>query len=60
VAEASDPHTQELAVAVERERRVDDIVAGVVVADVGFVAGGGPFDWPADAARGPRISTSSG
>ena len=54
VAEASDPHAQELAVAVERERSVDDIVAGVVVADVGLVAGGEPFDRPADAARGPR------
>ena len=54
IAEAADAHAEEFAVLVERQRRVDDVVAGVVVADVGFVAGAGPFHRPADAPRRPQ------
>ena len=54
IAEAADAHAEEFAVLIERQRRVDDVVAGVVVADMRLVAGAGPFHRPADAARRPQ------
>ena len=54
IAEAADSHGEELAVLVERKRRIDDVVARVVIADVRFVAGCDPFHRPADAARRPQ------
>jgi hypothetical protein len=41
-------------VLVERQRRVDDVVAGVIVTDMRLVAGAGPLDRSASAARGPK------
>ena len=53
IAETADAHAEEFAVFVERQRGVDDIVARVVVADMGLVARLGPFHRPADLARRP-------
>ena len=54
IAEAPDPHGEELSVLVEGECRVDDVVARVVVADMRFVAGGEPFHRLAGALRRPQ------
>ncbi len=54
IAIAADAHAEKLAVLVERKRGIDDIIACVIVADMRFAAGLGPFHRPADASRRPQ------
>lgn len=54
VAVAADAHAEKLAVSVERECRIDDVFARVIVADMRLVAGLRPFHGPADPARRPQ------
>ena len=53
IGDGVDPKAEELAVLVERQLGMGDVVAAMGVGQEGFAALGRPFDRPAELARGP-------